>query len=175
MRGIDEHSPRRYVDIGGTPDQSSVAMAISARLSRTLRESLGEESADDLVNWMVQVEGNRSELHGVMEAWKVTTDSRFTEFGARMDLRFAEMDARFSTMDARFSTMDARFSTMDARFSEQQRWMEARFAEQQQEMRLGFATLETRFERRFGDLIKWSFVFWCGAIGAVAMLARALK
>jgi hypothetical protein len=36
---------------------------------------------------MVQVEGNRSELHGVMEAWKVTTDSRFTEFGARMDLR----------------------------------------------------------------------------------------
>jgi hypothetical protein len=88
-----------------------------------------------------------------MEAWKVTTDSRFAEFGARMDSRFSEMDSRFSEMDARFSRMDARFS------------------EQQQEMRLGFSNLEIRFERRFGDLIKWSFVFWCGAIGAVAMLA----
>jgi hypothetical protein len=31
------------------------------------------------------------------------------------------------------------------------------------------------FERRFGDLIKWSFVFWVGAVGAIAMLARALR
>jgi len=27
----------------------------------------------------------------------------------------------------------------------------------------------------FGDLIKWSFVFWVGAVGAIAMLARALR
>jgi hypothetical protein len=125
-------------------------MAISARLSRTLRDSLGEEGADDLVNWMVQVEGNRSDLQGVMEAWRVTTDARFAEFGAHMDLRFSEMDLRFSKMDLRLS-------------------------EHQHEMRLGFANLESRFERRFGDLIKWSFVFWCGAVGAVAVLARALK
>ena len=43
-----------------------------------------------------------------------------------------------------------------------------------EEVRAGFATLEIRFERRFGDLIKWSFVFWCGAVGAVALLAKAL-
>jgi hypothetical protein len=46
-----------------------------------------------------------------------------------------------------------------------------------QEMHVGFAKmhekmarLETRFERRFGDLIKWSFVFWVGAVGTIAML-----
>jgi len=33
-------------------------------------------------------------------------------------------------------------------------------------MQVGFATLETRFERRISDLIKWSFVFWVGAVGA---------
>jgi hypothetical protein len=49
--------------------------------------------------------------------------------------------------------------------------LDLRFSEQQQEMRLGFSNLESRFERRFGDLIEWSFVFWCGAIGAIAMLA----
>jgi hypothetical protein len=60
--------------------------------------------------------------------------------------------------------------------------MRADIAELRQEMRVGFARLhenmaqlETRFERRFGDLIKWSFVFWVGAVGAVAMLARALR
>ena len=51
----------------------------------------------------------------------------------------------------------------------------ADIAELRQEMQVGFARLETRFERRFGDLLKWSFVFWVGAVGAVAMLARALR
>ena len=133
-------------------------MAVSARLSRALRDSLGEEGADALVNWMIQVEASRSELYNVIDAWKVTTDSRFNEFEARIDLRFSEQQR-----------------WMDGRFSEQQRWTEGRFAEHQQEMRTGFANLETRFERRFGDLLKWSFVFWCGAVGAVAMLARALR
>ena len=52
--------------------------------------------------------------------------------------------------------------------------LRADIAELRQEMQVGFARLETRFERRFGDLIKWSFVFWVGAVGAIAMLARAL-
>jgi hypothetical protein len=36
------------------------------------------------------------------------------------------------------------------------------------------ALMEARFERRFSDLIKWSFVFWVGAVAAIAMLAGAL-
>ena len=53
--------------------------------------------------------------------------------------------------------------------------LRADIAELRQEMQVGFARLETRFERRFGDLIKWSFVFWVGAVAAIAMLARALR
>src|SRR3954469_13644035 len=98
-------------------------MAIAARLSRTLRETLGEEGADDLVNWMVQVESNRSELNGVMEAWKVTTDARFAEFGVRMDLRFAEQDHR---MEVRFAEQDHR---MEVRFAEQDHKIDLRFTE----------------------------------------------
>lgn len=114
-------------------------MAISTRLSRKLRESLGDEGANDLVDWMVQVEDRRSELHGIVEASRVATDARFAEFGARMDLRFSQMELRFA------------------------------------EQREANARLETLFERRFGDLIKWSFVFWCGAVAAIAMLARSLS
>ncbi len=42
-------------------------------------------------------------------------------------------------------------------------------------MQVGFARLETRFERRFGHLIKWSLVFWVGAVAAIAMPARVLR
>src|SRR6266516_2824150 len=60
--------------------------------------------------------------------------------------------------------------------------MRADLAELRQEVQVGFAKmheemarLETRFERRFGDLIKWSFVFWVGAVGAIAMLAGVVR
>ena len=49
-------------------------------------------------------------------------------------------------------------------------------------MQLGFAKVDTRFaqlektiEARAADLIKWSFVFWVGAVAAIAMLAGVLR
>jgi hypothetical protein len=39
----------------------------------------------------------------------------------------------------------------------------------------GFSRLETLIERRSADLIKWSFVFWVSAVGAIAVLAGVLK
>ncbi len=69
-----------------------------------------------------------------------------------------------------------------ADFAELRATMRADIAELRQEMQVGFAKtheemarLETRLERRFGDLIKWSFVFWVGAVGAIAMLAGVLR
>jgi hypothetical protein len=53
--------------------------------------------------------------------------------------------------------------------------MEQRFAAQESHMEQGFARMETLIERRSSDLIKWSFAFWVGAVGAIAALAEALK
>lgn len=118
-------------------------MPITPRLSRRLHQALGEEAAADLVNWMQQVDAQRTELRALNEAYVSRFDARFTE------LRQAGA---------------------------------ADLAELRQEMRVGFAEvrqelarLEARFERRCGDLIKWSFVFWVGAVGAIAMLARVLR
>ena len=41
-------------------------------------------------------------------------------------------------------------------------------------MRSGLGWLETPIERRSADLIKWPFVFWVGAVAAIAMLAGVL-
>ena len=113
-------------------------MAMPARLSRTLRQRLGDEATQDLVDWMGQMESGRSELREMMDGYM-----------NRIDARFERIDARFERIEARFVEHDLKMEAMEAR-------------------------LEASFERRFGDLMKWSFVFWCGAVGAVAMLARAL-
>jgi hypothetical protein len=39
---------------------------------------------------------------------------------------------------------------------------------------LGFARLEALIERRISDLMKWSFVFWVGAVASIALLAKLL-
>ena len=64
-------------------------------------------------------------------------------------------------------------------------WMEqadshrADVAELRHEMQLGFARLESKMEaileKRFSDLLKWSFLFWTGAVLAIAALAGVLR
>jgi hypothetical protein len=48
-------------------------------------------------------------------------------------------------------------------------------AELRHEMQLGFTRLETRVEQSAATLMKWSFVFWVGAVGAIAALAGVLE
>src|SRR5689334_6917624 len=64
--------------------------------------------------------------------------------------------------------VEQRFTALESR-------MEQRFASQESRMEQGFARMETLIERRSADLIKWSFVFWVSAVGAIAALAGVLK
>ena len=51
----------------------------------------------------------------------------------------------------------------------------ALIAEFRSEVRTEIARLETRIKRTKADLIKWSFLFWAGAIASIAVLAGLLK
>lgn len=66
---------------------------------------------------------------------------------ARIKARFGQVEGR---MDAR---IDIGLKTLDA------------------EIDVGLKAREGKIDQRVGDLINWSFVFWCGAVVA-AMLAR---
>jgi len=61
-----------------------------------------------------------------------------------------EMQISFAKLEQR---LDQRFSAIDQRF----------------------AHMETLIEKRFAELMKWSFVFWVGAVGAIAALAGMLR
>lgn len=69
----------------------------------------------------------------------------------------AEMRADFADfrreMQAQFEAIDARFDRVDQRF----------------------LTLETKLGDVKADLMKWSFVFWVGAVTAIAVLAGVLE
>lgn len=64
--------------------------------------------------------------------------------------------------------------------------LRADVAELRHEMQLGFARIDARFEaltdriaaqsdKTTATLLKWSFVFWVGAVGAIAALAGVLR
>ena len=97
-------------------------MAVTARLSRKLYETFGDEAAGDMVDWMHQVDAQRAELRELNE------------------LNFARFEARLAQCEA----------TIVGR-------------------------LEAKIEQRAADLMKWSFVFWIGAVAAVAALAGVLR
>jgi hypothetical protein len=129
-------------------------MPPTPRLSRKLRQTLGEEATGDLVNWMQQVDTQRAEQRDLIE------------------LNFARFDARLAEVrqETRADLAELRQETK-AGLAELRQETKTGLAELRQEL----SRLETKLEQRFGDLIKWSFVFWVGAVGAIAALAGLLR
>jgi hypothetical protein len=134
-------------------------MSIAAKLSRKLYDTLGSEAAEAMVDWMQQVETQRSELRELSDLSFARIDARFGEAQAQIDRRFVEAQAQ-----------------IDVRFVEARGQTDVRFAEIRDEIHTGFATLEAKLDRRFAEVIKWSFVFWVGStvtlVAALAALAR---
>src|SRR5262245_26285480 len=76
--------------------------------------------------------------------WMREMEANDISIAERMDRSFQVFQAQ---IDARFEKAEAR---LDARFAEFHRIISA------------------EINSRFNDLLKWSFVFWAGAVGAIA-------
>ena len=97
-------------------------MPITAKLSKAFYAKVGEQVANELVDWFNAVDATyRSEL-------RETNELNFARFDAKLDARFAQSDAtweaRFAQSDARW---EARFAQVDIRFAQSEarmlRWM----------------------------------------------------
>ena len=137
-------------------------MPVTAKLSRRFYERLGDEIANELVDWFNAVDATyRSDLRETNESnfarFMAWVDQRFAEQDLRIEKRFAEQDAKF---DKRFAEQDAKF---DKRFAEQEVWIGKRFGEMQVQM------AEFR-----ADMMKWMFVYWTGTMLALAGFVFAM-
>lgn len=132
-------------------------MPVTAKLSRAFYEKLGDDVANELVEWFNQVDLTyKTELREL-------NDLNFTRFDARVGERLAQLRSELraelqADMDARFAKVDERFAKVEDRFDR----LEARFEKLQVEIR----------EARISG-IRWTVAFWTPTILAlVAVLLR---
>ena len=116
-------------------------MPVTARLSKLFYDRLGEEVADELVDWFNQVDATyRGDLRELNEL-------NFARFDAKLEQRLAVLEAK---VERRIATLEAklneRFATLDARVD--------RVA----------AELKETLERRLGEQTRWFFVAWASLL-----------
>jgi hypothetical protein len=105
-------------------------MPVTARLSRKFYEALGDDVANELVEWFNQVDATyRADLRELNEL-------NFARFDAKLEQRFAAFDAK----------LEQRFAASDAKW-------EHRLADVRAEFHRALGDTKA-------ELIKWAFVFW---------------
>ena len=101
-------------------------MPVTAKLSRKFYEKLGDEVANELVEWFNSVDATyRSDLRDLNEL-------NFARFDAKVEQRWAQFDAK---LEQRLAQVDAKLAQADAK-------LEQRVAELRAEMREGFARVD---------------------------------
>lgn len=85
--------------------------------------------------------------------WMHHVDAQRTEMRELNELNFARFEARLAQFETR---LEQRIGALDTRI----------------EQRIG--ALDTKVEQKAAELMKWSLVFWVGAVGAIAALAGVL-
>ena len=170
-------------------------MPVTAKLSRRFYEKLGDDVANELVEWFNSVDlSYRTDLRELNEVnfgrFDAKVEQRFAESDARLEKRFAEYsiksDKRFTEQDAKF---DRRFAEQDAKFdkcfAEQDAKFDKRFAEQDAKFEKRFADLDVTLEKRFAEadakraafesrMMRWMFIYWTGTMIGTAGLVLAV-
>ena len=127
-------------------------MPITAKLSRKFYERLGDDIANELVDWFNTVDATyRDDLRTLNEL-------NFQRFDAKLEQRFAQADLDW-----------------ERRFAGFQLKVEQRFARMEGEMERRFAQVDAKIEQRTATLIKWMFGFWIATLVPLAGLVVTLR
>ena len=121
-------------------------MTIAAKLSRTLYETFGDESAEAMIDWMQGIETHRSELRELNDLAFSRFDARLLEHG---DGLRREMHTEIAALR---TEVHADIGTL----------------------RADIAGLRKEIGDRYGDLLKWSFTFWIGSTVSLVLALLAL-
>ena len=122
-------------------------MPVTAKLSRQFYERLGDDIADELVNWFNMVdETYRTQLRELNEL-------NFGRFDAKLEERFAKSDAK---LEERLARMEQRLAKADAKIEEEHdaKW-DARFAEFSSTISVRLSSMETTLRRDSVTQMRW--------------------
>ena len=145
-------------------------MPVTMKLSKKFYDTLGEDLANELVDWFNQVDTTyRTDLREFNEL-------NFQRFDAKMEQRLAQYDAK---LEQRLARYDAKWEQRLASY--EAKW-EQRIAQLQTEVHREIITLRGDFRSEISalrtELIKWMFGFWVTStvtsIGVAIAVVKAL-
>jgi len=114
---------------------------VTAKLSRQFYEKLGDDVANELVEWFNSVDTTyRSDLRALNER-------NFARFDAKLEQRLAQLAAK----------LEQRLAQLDAKLEQR---IGGVYADLRAEMREGFARVDQRFAEFETKLTKRLFAFW---------------
>jgi len=129
-------------------------MPVTARLSKRFYEALGEDVANEMVDWFNAVDTTyKADLRDLIEV-------QAQRFDAKLEQRLAETRADLRT------EMHAGFADLRTEIGQVRAEMGVGFAQVRTEMASGSAVLRTEMANLRAELIKWMFLFWLGTVAA---------
>jgi hypothetical protein len=122
-------------------------MPVTARLSKRFYEALGEDVANEMVDWFNSVDATyKADLRDLIEV-------QAQRFRAELRQESAELRGELRT-------------EMHGGLADVRGEMHRGLAEVRGEMHAGFALVRTEMANLRADLIKWMFLFWLGTVAA---------
>jgi len=122
---------------------------------KALRDKLGEDGADALVDLFNQSEQRQKE--DILEFVEEKFERRLSEEIGTLRI---EMNERFAGITGE---MNERFAEVNERFAEITGAMTGRFAE----METQFTQVDAKIEATKSYMVRWMFAFWVGQVGVI--------
>ena len=129
-------------------------MPVTAKLSRKFYDKLGDDVANELVEWFNLVDATyRSDLRELNEL-------NFARLDAKVEQRWAQLDAK---LEQRVAQFEQRLTQLEAKLEQRLAQFEQRLAQLDTRFTLGLAEMETRLTKRM-------FGFWIAQAATTAAL-----
>jgi hypothetical protein len=137
-------------------------MPVTAKLSKLFYDRLGEQIANELVDWFNQVDATyRSDLRELNELnfarFDAKLEQRLAEFEAKLERRLAELDA----------TWRVRWDKLDAKLEQSLALLDAKLDLRTAELRAEMAKQKT-------ELIRWMVGLWLATLVPLGGLVLGL-
>lgn len=121
-------------------------MPVTARFSKHFYDRLGDQVAQELVEWFNQVDATyRGDLRDLNEM-------NFIRFDARLEQRASALESR-----------------LEQRMAELESKLEQRMAALESKLEQRMAVLEATLERRLAAQTRWFFVAWASMLAAILL------
>jgi hypothetical protein len=146
-------------------------MAIPKRVSESLRRALGGEAAEDFVTWIDNVDTMRSDL-SAMKAEVTALRGEFGEFRESIRADFAEFR---HGVDKSIGDMREDIAEFKHGVDKSIGDMREDIAGFKRDVDKSISGVREEIARSHAELMRWSFVFWVGAVAAMAVLAGVLR